>query len=84
MLNVTASDADVAGYFEAHKADFKIPEKRKVRYLLVDVDALRSKITIPQADIERAYNNNIEQYSTPEHLRGEPARTVHLLGGLAG
>src|SRR3989338_2782514 len=31
---VTATDGDVAGYFEAHKTDFKVPEKRKIRYLL--------------------------------------------------
>src|SRR5215472_12974044 len=29
-----ASDADVASYFDAHKNDFKIPEKRKIRYML--------------------------------------------------
>src|SRR5262245_14831101 len=36
---VTAGDEEVATYFAAHSADFKIPEKRKIRYLLVDVDA---------------------------------------------
>jgi len=66
---VTASDADIASYFEAHKADFKIPEKRKIRYLLIDIDALKAKINIPEADVERAYNNNSEQYSTPEQVR---------------
>src|SRR5919198_1437113 len=61
---VTASDADVAAYFEAHKDDFKIPEKRKIRYLLVDIDVLRAKVNLPQSEVERAYNNNIEQYTT--------------------
>jgi len=65
----TASDADVASYFDAHKIDFKIPEKRKIRYLLIDVDAMRAKVTLPPADIERAYNNQIEQYTTPEQVR---------------
>jgi peptidyl-prolyl cis-trans isomerase D len=67
--DVTATDAEVASHFEAHKDDFKIPEKRKIRYLLVDVDAMRSKVVVPAADIERAYNTNIEQYSTPEQVR---------------
>ncbi|HWF86423.1 MAG TPA: SurA N-terminal domain-containing protein, partial [Vicinamibacterales bacterium] len=65
----TASDADVASYFAAHAAEFKIPEKRKIRYLLIDVDALRAKVVVPAADVERAYNNGIEQYSTPEQVR---------------
>ncbi len=66
---VSASDAEVASYFDAHKNDFKIPEKRKIRYLLIDVDALRAKTVVPAGDIEREYNNNIEQYTTPEQVR---------------
>ena len=66
---VTATDAEVAGYFDAHKDDFKIPEKRRIRYLLIDVDAVRAKVIVPPADVERAYNNGIEQYSTPEQVR---------------
>ena len=66
---VSASDAEIAAYFDGHKNDFKIPEKRKIRYLLIDIDALRARVTVPPADIEREYNNNIEQYSTPEQVR---------------
>jgi peptidyl-prolyl cis-trans isomerase D len=65
----TATDADVASYFEGHKADFKIPEKRKIRYLLIDIDAMRAKIVVPAVDVERSYNNGIEQYTTPEQVR---------------
>src|SRR5947209_3360834 len=67
--DVTAGDAEIAGYFEAHKTDFKIPEKRRIRYLLIDIEALKAKINVPPADIDRAYNNNIEQYTTPEQVR---------------
>jgi peptidyl-prolyl cis-trans isomerase D len=66
---VTASDSELAKYFDAHKNDFKVPEKRKIRFALIDVDALKAKVTVPPADIERAYNNNIEQYTTPEQIR---------------
>src|SRR5262249_30541579 len=66
---VTASDSDLSTYFDAHQADFKIPEKRRIRYMLVDVDAIRAKTVVPQADIERAYNASIEQYTTPEQIR---------------
>ncbi len=66
---VSASDPDIASYFDAHKTDFKIPEKRKIRYLLIDVQAMRAKVAVPPADVERAYNNNSEQYTTPEQVR---------------
>jgi peptidyl-prolyl cis-trans isomerase D len=67
--HATATDADVASYFEAHKADFKIPEKRKIRFLLIDIDAMRAKVVVPAGDVERSYNNSIEQYTTPEQVR---------------
>ncbi|HJZ71351.1 MAG TPA: peptidyl-prolyl cis-trans isomerase [Vicinamibacterales bacterium] len=66
---VSVTDAEVASYFDAHKNDFKIPEKRKIRYMLIDIDAMRARVVIPQADIEREYKNNEEQYSTPEQVR---------------
>ena len=66
---VAATDPEIAAHFEAHKNDFKIPEKRKIRFLLIDVDALRAKTVVPEADVKRAYDDNIEQYSTPEQIR---------------
>jgi peptidyl-prolyl cis-trans isomerase D len=67
--DVTATDADVASHFEANKESFRIPEKRKIRYLLVDLEGIRAKVAVPPADIERAYNDNITQYQTPEQIR---------------
>jgi peptidyl-prolyl cis-trans isomerase D len=66
---VSATDAEVSAYFEGHKEEFKVPAKRKIKYLLIDGEAVRAKITIPQADLEREYNENIDQYSTPEEIR---------------
>jgi peptidyl-prolyl cis-trans isomerase D len=77
--DVTVTDAEVSSYFDGHAADFRIPEKRKIRYLLVDVDALRAKITIPPADVEAAYNAAIDQYTTPEQIRAS-----HILFSTTG
>src|SRR5712675_739684 len=66
---VNATDAEVAAHFDAHKNDFKIPEKRKIRYLLIDVEGLKARTVVPAADIERDYNNNSEKYTTPEQVR---------------
>jgi peptidyl-prolyl cis-trans isomerase D len=35
----------------------------------VDEDLLRAGVAVPAREIERYYNNNIEQYSTPEQVR---------------
>jgi peptidyl-prolyl cis-trans isomerase D len=64
-----ATDAELSAYFEAHKNELKIPEKRKVRYALVDMQANRNRITISPEDIQRSYDDNQQQYSTPEQVR---------------
>ena len=66
---VTVNDADVATYFEAHKAEYRIGEQRKIKYLLLDRDQARQRVTVTPADIDRYYNQNIQQFQTPEQVR---------------
>jgi peptidyl-prolyl cis-trans isomerase D len=69
LPQMTATDAEVAAYFDAHKEAYRIGERRKVRYLLVDVESLRKGIVVPSREVERYYNDNIELFSTPEQVR---------------
>jgi len=64
-----ATDAELSAYYEAHKNELKIPEKRKVKYALVDMQAIRNRMQISPEDIQRAYEDNLQQYSTPEQVR---------------
>jgi peptidyl-prolyl cis-trans isomerase D len=66
---VTVSDADVASYFDAHKAEYRIGEQRKIKYLLLDRDQARQRVTVTPADVERYYNQNVQQFQTPEQVR---------------
>jgi peptidyl-prolyl cis-trans isomerase D len=76
---VKVADADLAPYFEAHKEQYRIGERRKIRFLLVDVDSLRASSQPAVRDVERNYNENIELYSTPEQVRAS-----HILFKTAG
>jgi len=64
-----ATDAELSAYYEAHKNELKIPEKRKVKYALVDMQAIRDRIQISPQDIQRAYEDNLQECSTPEQVR---------------
>ena len=66
---LVASDDEVAKYFDAHKDTYRVGEKRKVRYLTVDRESLRGKTIVTGQQIERSYNENVQQYSTPEQVR---------------
>jgi peptidyl-prolyl cis-trans isomerase D len=67
--DVKASDEEIAKHFEDNKESFRVPEKRKIRYLLVDLESIRAKVVVTPADIDSAYNDNIDQYRTPEQIR---------------
>jgi len=64
-----ATDAEIAAWFESHKNDYKIPEKRKVKYALINTQAMRETQHILPADIEKHYKDNQQQFSTPEQVR---------------
>jgi len=66
---LTATDAEVNKYFEDHKEAFRVGEKRKVRYLLIDQEALRKGVTVTGQQLERYYNDNIQRYATPEQVK---------------
>jgi len=69
-----ATDQELSQYFDAHKADFQIGERRKIRYVLIDPQKLRERVTVTPRDVESYYNTNIDQFST-----GEQVRASHIL-----
>lgn len=76
---VTASDQDIATYYDAHKAEYRRGEQRRIKYLLLDRDALRQRTQVTPADVQAYYNQNIQQYQTPEQVRAS-----HILLSTAG
>jgi peptidyl-prolyl cis-trans isomerase D len=66
---VKVTPADLNTYFAAHQEDYRVPEKRRVRYLAVDAQALRSRMTVTLQEVEARYNEQIQTYSTPEQIR---------------
>ncbi len=69
LAETTATDAEIAQQFEQHKADYRIPDKRKVRYALLDTQGIRNRTQVTAQDVQRYYEDNEAQYSTPEETR---------------
>jgi peptidyl-prolyl cis-trans isomerase D len=67
--SVTATDAEIAAAFEADKDKYRIPEKRKIKYAVVDTQAIRERTAVTAQDIQRHYEDNEQQYATPEQVR---------------
>ena len=71
---VSVTDADVAAYFESHKEEYRIGERRKIAYALVDVEQLRARAVVLPGEVEKYYRDNEPQYTTAEQ-----ARASHIL-----
>ncbi len=46
---VTVTDAEIAAHFESGKEPYRIPEKRKIKYALVDSNAIQQRTTVSAA-----------------------------------
>lgn len=68
---VKPTDAELRAYYEKQKPQLAntIPEKRKIRYILVDYAKAGGAVT--QADLQNYYNQHIDEYRVPETV------TVH-------
>lgn len=76
---VTVTDAELAAAFEKSKDRYRIGEKRKIKYALLNVEDVRKTITIPEADLNAFYQSNLSQYQTPAQVRAS-----HILFKLDG
>jgi peptidyl-prolyl cis-trans isomerase D len=66
---ITPTEADVAAHFERNKAAYRVPEKRRLRYLHIDAATLRDRITVTEQDARQRYTETITQYQQPEQVR---------------
>jgi peptidyl-prolyl cis-trans isomerase D len=76
---IEPTEAELQAQFNAHQDSYKVPEKRRVRFLSVSADALRDQMTVTQQEVEARYKENIQTYSTPEQVRAS-----HILFKIEG
>jgi len=65
----TATDAEIAAWFDSHKNDYKIPAKRKVKYALINTQGMRDHQKVSAEDVQKHYQDNQQQFTTPEQVR---------------
>ena len=66
---VTVTDAEINAAFEKNKERYRIGEKRKIKYALLNVDQVRQTLTISDAELDAFYKQNLSQYQTPAQVR---------------
>ena len=61
--------ADVRSYFEKHKDQYKIPEKREAAYVFFKTDDMKKEVELGESEIESYYKENPAQFQVPEKLK---------------
>lgn len=67
--DVEVTDADIEEFYESESLVYQIPEKRKLRFLLIDEAALADAVTPTDAQIQEYYDFNLSRYMTPGQVR---------------
>ena len=61
-----AEESALRAYYETHREDFRIPERRRVTMIEVSPASVRDRVRVPEADVRAAYEPEKARLSLPE------------------
>ncbi|MBN1224321.1 MAG: SurA N-terminal domain-containing protein [Candidatus Aminicenantes bacterium] len=56
-------------FFDKHRDDYRIPEKREASYVFFNSDAFKKEVVLADKEIEAYYKDNTSQFTDPEKVR---------------
>jgi peptidyl-prolyl cis-trans isomerase D len=66
---VSVTPEEVQSYYNAHKTLYTIPEKRSFHLLVADENKIAETVQVSDADLQAAYNRNLDRFRTPERIK---------------
>lgn len=66
---VSASDAELAAFFEKNRASYKIPEKRSLLLFPISEEQLAATIQVPEEQLRQTYQQQLDRFRTEERVR---------------
>ena len=67
--DTAATEDEVEALYEENPLSYELPEKRQLRFLLVDESAIFESISPSNDEVQQYYDANISQYTTPGQVR---------------
>ena len=71
VAKVNPGDADIEKYYKdaANAAQFQAPEQAGIEYIVLDLDAMKKGISVPEDDLRKYYDENAKRFTAPEERR---------------
>lgn len=66
---VSPTEAELDAFYKNNQALFQAPEQAQVEYVVLDLDAVKKSIQIPEADLKSYYEQNATRLSGVEERR---------------
>jgi peptidyl-prolyl cis-trans isomerase D len=66
---VDPSDAEIEAYYKANEAQFRAPERARIEYVVLDLEALGKGLQLAEADLRKHYEDTKSRYVAPEERR---------------
>lgn len=63
------AEAALRAHFEAHKAGYRVPEKRTADYVVIRTADLKKGVAVNDSDIAKYYADNTSQFQEPEKVQ---------------
>jgi peptidyl-prolyl cis-trans isomerase D len=67
-LKIVPTDAEIKAAYEKNRIAYQLPERRVIRYALVDVNQLRQTTHVSDDQLKLEYQQNIAQYQVPNRV----------------
>jgi peptidyl-prolyl cis-trans isomerase D len=68
---IVPTEAEIKAEYEKSKSKYQVPEKRVVRYGLIDIIKMRQNVQISDDELKAIYQKNIQDYAVPNRVRVE-------------
>ncbi len=68
---VRISDADADKYYAEHKGEFMVPERVRIEFVVLSLEAYQRSIQVSDEEIDKFYSDkeNLSRFQTPEERR---------------
>ncbi len=68
---INPDESEIKAYYDQNKSKFVIPEKRVVRFGLLDLNQLRQNTPVTDDELKAIYQQNIQQYEVLDRVHAE-------------
>jgi len=68
---ITPDEAELKAYYEKSKSKYQEPERRSVRYALLDVNKIKSATVISDDELKKLYEDSKTQFQVPNRVHVE-------------